>query len=98
MADLYQWLAGVAMARGTWWAEAVVRTLTRQGRPLEPWPDYDASAKTRAIARRWVVDWKDDEVLADKLARACAKEAQKRYAELVGNEEERRRVVMQRRR
>ncbi len=95
---LYEWLAGTAAARGTWWAEEVVRTLVRQGRPLTPWPDYEASARVRAIARRRSVDDQDDEALIERLARACAAAAQQRYAELVADEKERQRVLVQWRR
>lgn len=92
---LYEWLVGTAMARGTWWAEAVVRQLVREGRALEPWPDFDASAKVRAIARRWAVSGQDDATLIERLARACADAGQKRYAELVADKDERTRVLAQ---
>jgi hypothetical protein len=87
----YGWLRGPAGSRGMWWAEDVVRTLARQGRTFRPWPLFNE--RVRAVALRRVGDLTEDSELLGMLALACAEAAAERYAQLAGDEEERRRVI-----
>lgn len=74
-AQRLSWHAGLASARGQWWA-----TEARDRWPSRRWPGWDDSAPMRAIARAKVADLAgDDDELLDVLARRCADAAAQEY-------------------